>query len=58
MDEKEEVIENEAIKVLEHAEAVLQKRINVMKAGGPMSAAVIRLKDIKDALKLLKANQK
>ena len=45
----------EAITVLEKAEAVLMKRIRAMKDGSPKWAASHRLNEIRDALKLIKA---
>ena len=47
----------EAIEVLEKAEAVLMKRMRAMREGKPKWAAADRLKEIRDALKLIKANQ-
>ena len=45
---------NEAIVVLEKAEAVLMKRIRAMRDGSPKWAASKRLNEIRDALKVLK----
>lgn len=47
----------EAILVLEKAEAVLMKRIRAMKDGSPKWAASARLNEIRDALKLIKAHR-
>lgn len=52
---EEEVRENEAIIVLNHAEAVLMKRIKEMRDGKPKYAASERLTEIRTALKVLKA---
>jgi hypothetical protein len=49
---------NEAIEVLEKAEAVLMKRIREMRDGKPKYAANERLGELRDALKLIKANHK
>ena len=49
---------NEAIEVLEKAEAVLMKRIREMRDGKPKYAANHRLTELRDALKLIKANSK
>ena len=49
---------NEAIEVLEKAEAVLMKRIREMRDGKPKYAANHRLSELRDALKLIKANHK
>ncbi len=49
---------NEAIEVLEKAEAVLMKRIREMRDGKPKYAANHRLSELRDALKLIKANSK
>jgi hypothetical protein len=49
---------NEAIEVLEKAEAVLMKRIREMRDGKPKYAANNRLSELRDALKLIKANHK
>lgn len=54
MDDKDEVIENEAIRVLSHAEGVLQKRINAMKAGAPLSIAKNKLLEVKAAITMLR----
>lgn len=48
----------EAILVLEKAEAVLMKRIRAMKDGSPKWAASHRLNEIRDALKLIKAHNR
>jgi hypothetical protein len=45
----------EAIVVLEKAEAVLMKRIRAMKDGSPKWAASSRLNEIRSALKFIKA---
>ena len=45
---------NEAIKVLEHAEVVLMKKIKGMKDGKPKYAANERLHEVRDALSVLK----
>jgi hypothetical protein len=45
---------NEAIVVLEKAEAVLMKRIRAMKDGSPKWSASSRLNEIRAALKVLK----
>ena len=44
----------EAIEVLEKAESVLMKRIRAMRDGKPKWAAADRLKEIREALKLIK----
>lgn len=44
----------EAIVVLEKAEAVLMKRIRAMRDGSPKWAAAKRLGEIRNALKLIK----
>lgn len=49
-----EVLEHEAIVVLEKAEAVLMKRIREMRDGKPKYAASQRLNELRDALKLLR----
>jgi hypothetical protein len=49
---------NEAIEVLEKAEAVLMKRIREMRDGKPKYAANHRLTELRDALKLIKTNHK
>jgi hypothetical protein len=49
---------NEAIEVLEKAEAVLMKRIREMRDGKPKYAANHRLSELRDALKLIKSNYK
>jgi len=46
---------NEAIVVLEKAEAVLMKRIRAMRDGSPKWAASARLNEIRAALKMIKA---
>jgi len=46
---------NEAIVVLEKAEAVLMKRIRAMKDGSPKWSASSRLNEIRSALKFIKA---
>jgi hypothetical protein len=48
-------IMSEAITVLEKAESVLMKRISVMRDGSPKWAASVRLYELRDALKILKA---
>ena len=45
---------NEAIVVLEKAEAVLMKRIRAMRDGSPKWSAAARLNEIRSALKLIK----
>jgi hypothetical protein len=45
---------NEAIEVLEKAEAVLMKRIRAMRDGSPKWSASARLNEIRSALKLIK----
>jgi hypothetical protein len=45
---------NEAIEVLEKAEAVLMKRIRAMRDGSPKWSAAGRLNEIRSALKLIK----
>jgi len=45
---------NEAIEVLEKAEAVLMKRIRAMRDGSPKWSAASRLNEIRSALKLIK----
>jgi hypothetical protein len=45
---------NEAIVVLEKAEAVLMKRIRAMRDGSPKWSASARLNEIRSALKLIK----
>ena len=54
MSNLEEVLEHEAIVVLEKAEAVLMKRIREMRDGKPKYAASERLNELRDALKLLR----
>jgi hypothetical protein len=49
---------NEAIEVLEKAEAVLMKRIREMRDGKPKYATNERLSELRNALKLIKANSK
>ena len=44
----------EAIKVLEHAEVVLMKKIKAMKDGKPKYAASERLNEIRHAMAILK----
>jgi hypothetical protein len=44
----------EAIEVLEKAESVLMKRIRSMRDGKPKWAAADRLKEIREAMKLIK----
>jgi hypothetical protein len=46
---------NEAIVVLEKAEAVLMKRIRAMRDGSPKWSASARLNEIRAALKMIKA---
>jgi hypothetical protein len=50
----EEVLENEAIVVLEKAEAVLMKRIREMRDGKPKYAASDRMNELREALRILK----
>jgi hypothetical protein len=50
----EEVLENEAIVVLEKAEAVLMKRIREMRDGKPKYAASERMNELREALRILK----
>ena len=50
----DEILEHEAIVVLEKAEAVLMKRIREMRDGKPKYAASERLNELRDALKLLR----
>jgi len=45
---------NEAIVVLEKAEAVLMKRIRAMRDGSPKWSASARLNEIRSALRVLK----
>lgn len=45
---------NEAIEVLEKAEAVLMKRIRAMRDGSPKWSASKRLNELREALKLIK----
>lgn len=49
---------NEAIEVLEKAEAVLMKRIRAMRDGSPKWSAAARLNEIRSALKLIKDAEK
>jgi hypothetical protein len=49
---------NEAIEVLEKAEAVLMKRIRAMRDGSPKWSAAGRLNEIRSALKLIKDAEK
>jgi hypothetical protein len=49
---------NEAIEVLEKAEAVLMKRIRAMRDGSPKWSASARLNEIRSALKLIKDSEK
>ena len=49
-----EVLEHEAVIVLEKAEAVLMKRIREMRDGKPKYAASERLTQLREALKLVK----
>lgn len=44
----------EAIKTLKHAEEVLMKRIKVMKDGKPKYAASEKLRELRDAIHILK----
>jgi hypothetical protein len=46
---------NEAIVVLEKAEAVLMKRIRAMRDGSPKWSASARLNEIRSALKVIRA---
>jgi hypothetical protein len=48
----------EAIVVLEKAEAVLMKRIRAMKDGSPKWAASARLNELRAALKMIKAYER
>ena len=48
----------EAITVLEKAEAVLMKRIRAMKDGSPKWSASARLNELRAALKMLKQYEK
>jgi hypothetical protein len=50
----EDVLEHEAVLVLEKAEAVLMKRIREMRDGKPKYAASERLTQLREALKLVK----
>ena len=49
---------NEAIEVLEKAEAVLMKRIRAMRDGKPKYAASERLNELRTALTLIKTVEK
>ena len=49
---------NEAIVVLEKAEAVLMKRIRAMKDGSPKWSASNRLNELRAALKMIKAYER
>ncbi len=49
---------NEAIVVLEKAEAVLMKRIRAMKDGSPKWSASHRLNELRAALKMIKQYEK
>jgi len=49
---------NEAIVVLEKAEAVLMKRIRAMKDGSPKWSASNRLNELRAALKMIKQYEK
>ncbi len=49
---------NEAIVVLEKAEAVLMKRIRAMKEGSPKWSASHRLNELRAALKMIKQYEK
>jgi hypothetical protein len=46
----------EAIKVLEHSEVVLMKKIKVMKDGKPKYAASERLNELRHAIAVLRAH--
>lgn len=46
----------EAIKILEHSEVVLMKKIKVMKDGKPKYAASERLRELRDAIHILKTH--
>ena len=46
----------EAIQILEHAEVVLMKKIKAMKDGKPKYAASERLRELRDAIGILKAH--
>jgi hypothetical protein len=46
----------EAIKILEHSEVVLMKKIKVMKDGKPKYAASERLRELRDAIHVLKVH--
>lgn len=48
----------EAIEVLTKAEAVLMKRIKAMRDGKPKYAANERLRELRDAIKLIKTYEK
>ena len=47
----------EAVVVLEKAEAVLMKRIRAMRDGSPKWSASARLNEIRSALKLIKSSE-
>lgn len=47
----------EAIKVLQHAEVVLMKKIKAMKDGKPKYAASERLSELRMALQVLKTHE-
>ena len=55
---EEEVRENEAIEVLNKAEAVLMKRIREMRDGKPKYAASERMQELRTAIKVLKQYEK
>lgn len=46
----------EAIKILEHSEVVLMKKIKGMKDGKPKYAASEKLRELRDAIGILKAH--
>lgn len=46
----------EAIKILEHSEVVLMKKIKAMKDGKPKYAASERLRELRDAISVLKTH--
>jgi hypothetical protein len=46
----------EAIKILEHSEVVLMKKIKAMKDGRPKYAASERLRELRDAIHILKTH--
>lgn len=55
IEQEEELIrENEALKVLTHAEDVLRKRIRAMKDGAPLWAAQERIEELQEAKRVLK----